>query len=557
MTQRHEQFDLVVIGSGAGGAPVATLLAEAGARVLILEKGPYYTLRDFTHDEIAICRRDFFVPWAVDDPHVVRKGAGGKSEMTRDGWTSQCVGGGTVHMSGFWYRLHEEDLRLATLTGGIPGADLADWPISLAELTPFYELAEARIGVSGQAGLNPFEPPRGPFALPPLAPHPAAALIDEAARSLGLHPFPTARALLSEPYGVRPPCNYCGMCGEYGCENGSKSSVLASLLPRAEATGRLEIRAECMARRIVTNGQRATGVEYLDREGTTQFVEARVVVLAASAIESARLLLLSESSQFPHGLANGSGLVGRNLTFSTFGKGTGIFERRALRERLGPENQDLPFLLRSLQDFYWVPKAGLPLPKGGTHNFLFHHPNPINAAMRLIGDADHELLGDALKERMRQYFQEELWIEFEVFGEFLANPGTYVDLDPTITDRRGLPAARITLEHHPADVETNKFLVRKGLEVLEAVRPAAKQVEPWTWGSTTYHLQHGTCRFGRDPASSVLDPTCRAHEVDNLYVTDASFMPTSGGVPATPTILANSFRVGRALAERFRRREID
>lgn len=556
MTSRQEIFDVVVVGSGAGGAPVATLLAEAGARVLVLEKGPYYSLRDLTHDEIAICRRDFFVPFAADDPHVVRRGANADPERTRDGWTSQCVGGGTVHMSGFWYRLHEEDLRLATLTGGITGADLADWPITLAELTPFYDLAETRLGVSGIAGLNPFEPQRRPFPLPPLQPHPAATLIDEAARSLGLHSYPTARAILSQSFGVRPPCNYCGRCGEYGCENGSKSSVLAALIPRAEATGRCEVRAECMVRRIESDGDRVTGVEFIDRRGETQFVGARVVVVAASAIESARLLLLSETSRFPHGLANSSGLVGKNLTFSTFGKGTGIFDRRTLGERLGPEGMDLPFLLRSIQDHYWLPNTGLALPKGGTYNFLFHHPNPINAAMRLVGDSGFELMGEELRERLRQYFRDELWMEFEIFGEFLPTAKTYVDLDPVVKDRHGQAAARLTVEHHPADVETNTHMMKRGLEVLAAVKPTAREVKAWTWGSTTFHLQHGTCRFGRDPTRSVLDPWCRAHDLENLYVTDGSFMPTSGGVPATPTILANSFRVGAAIVERFRRREL-
>ncbi len=557
---RKDQVDVVVIGSGAGGAPVATTLAEAGARVVVLEKGPWYTVGDFSHDEVALCRRDFFrpYPYAGHEPHTIRKKGETKARLTNEGWVGQNVGGGTVHMSGFTYRLQESDFRLASMTGGIAGADIVDWPIALEEMLPFYDLMEARIGVSGQAGINPFEPRLRPFPLPPLRPHPSAKLVDEAAHSLGFHPFPTPRAILSQPYAGRPPCNMCGFCGDYGCENGSKSSVLASLIPRAEQTGRCRILPHSMARRIlVDRDDRVQGVEYLDAQGQAQAIRARVVVVAATAIESARLLMLSKNGRFPQGLANRSGLLGKNLTYSTFGKGTGIFDRHKIIERLGKKDMELPFLLRSVQDDYWNEKSGTLLPKGGTYNFLLHHPNPINAGVRIAMDSGWALFGQPLKDRIKEYFHDELWIEFEVFGEFLPNKDSYVDLDPRVIDRYGLPVARMNTHHHPASDDVNRFNTRRGLDILEAMKPTAKSVKAWTWATTTYHLQHGTCRFGKDPETSVLDPFCQAHDVKNLYVTDGSFMPSSGGVPATPTIMANSFRVAHHLAGRFLRREID
>jgi choline dehydrogenase-like flavoprotein len=545
-----DAVDAVVIGSGAGGAPVALTLAKAGARVVMLDKGPYYALRDFVHDEVAICLRDFWAPYPTEDPNTLVKGDETRARRTREGWTGVCVGGATVHMSGFTYRFKESDLKLATLTGGLADADLADWPISMEELTPYYDLVEVKMGVSGRAGANPFDPPRRPYPLPPLKPHPAAQLVDEAARGLGYHPFPTPRAILSRAYGSRPACNQCGFCGDYGCENASKSSVLATLIPEAEATGRCDIRPRAMVTRILVDAQgRASGVEYLDPAGELRRVAARVVVLAASAVQSARLWLLS-------GLPNGSGLVGKNLTFSTFGKATAIFDRAELAARLGPKDMELPFLQRSVQDDYWMEESGLALPKGGTYNFILHHVNPINAAVRLFKDSDNALWGQALKDRIHQYFHEELWMEVEIFGEFLPWRGAFVDLDPEVKDRWGLPAARIHLKHHPADVATNTTMVKRGMEIFRAMRPAPKRVSAWTWGTTTFHLQHGTCRFGDDPSRSVLDRNCQAHEVKNLYVTDGSFMPTSGGVPATPTILANSFRVAEAIRARFLRREL-
>lgn len=543
--------DAVVIGSGAGGAPVALTLAQAGARVVMLDKGPYYALRDFVHDEVAICLRDFWAPYPTEDPNTLIKGDETRARRTREGWTGTCVGGATVHMSGFTYRFKESDLKLAALTGGIADADLADWPIGMDELAPYYDLVEVKMGVSGRAGTNPFDPPRRPFPLPPIKPHPAAQLVDEAARGLGLHPFPTPRAVLSRAYGSRPACNLCGFCGDYGCENASKSSVLATLIPEAEATGRCEIRPRAMASRILVDAKgRASGVEYLDAAGELRRVSARVVVLAASAVQSARLWLLS-------GLPNGSGLVGKNLTFSTFGKATAVFDRAELAARLGPRDMDLPFLQRSIQDDYWMERSGLALPKGGTYNFILHHVNPINAAVRIFKDSDNALWGQALKDRIHQYFHGELWMEVEIFGEFLPWRGVFVDLDPEVKDRWGLPAARIHLKHHPADVATSTAMVKKGMEIFRSMKPAPKRVTAWTWGTTTFHLQHGTCRFGNDPSRSVLDRTCQAHEVKNLYVTDGSFMPTSGGVPATPTILANSFRVADAIRARFLRRELD
>ncbi len=552
-----EQADVVVIGSGAGGAPVAAVLAEAGASVVILEKGPYYTSGDFIHDEVKLCRRDFWVPYLDDEPHTIRRSDTERAKRTRSGWTSACVGGATVHMSGFFYRLKPSDLRLAEMTGGIENAEVADWPISMEELLPHYDLLEARIGVSGRAGSNPFEVRERPFPLPPMRPHPAAALLDEAARSLGLHPYPTPRAITSRVFGQRPPCNYCGLCGDYGCENASKSSCLVTFIPAAEATGRCQVKARCMARRILVDASdRVEGVEYLDANGQVRRIGARVVCLAASAVESARLLLMSESNRFPGGLANNNGLVGRNLTFSTLAKGTAVFDRGAIMSRVGPGGMDLPFLQRSVQDHYWMEDAGAAMQKGGTYNFILEHPNPINAAVRLAARENWRVFGEDLKERLRRHFLERLTVEFEVFGEALPWKGSYVDLDPERKDRFGLPVARITARNHPAADEVNVRMLRHGMEMLEAIRPRAEEISAWTWKDTTYHLQQGTCRFGTDPARSVLDPTCQAHEVRNLYVTDGSFMPTSGGAPSTATIMANSLRVGRRIRERFRRREV-
>lgn len=240
-----EEVDVVIVGSGAGGGSMALTLAEAGARVVVLEKGPWYQPSELTHDEISVCRRDYWAPFTSDDPHLIRTDDDAAPRKTQEGWIARCVGGGTVHMSGFFYRLHPEDFRMRSRYGALEGASLADWPIDYDALAPWYDHAEQVVGVSGRAGSNPFEPPRsGDYPLPPVAENPLARLVDRGAQRLGLHAFPTPRAVLSQPYRGRSACHYCDFCGSYGCASGAKSSSLSALLPGALATGRCELRPE-------------------------------------------------------------------------------------------------------------------------------------------------------------------------------------------------------------------------------------------------------------------------------------------------------------------------
>ncbi|HEY3358307.1 MAG TPA: GMC family oxidoreductase [Polyangia bacterium] len=554
MSRGREEVDVLVVGSGGGGGTLACALAEAGARVLVLEKGPHYSLYDFTHDELAICRRNFFVPYVSDEPHLVRRN-GERHQRTNDGWISCCVGGGTVHMSGFFFRLHRDDLQQRTRLGAPAGSTVEDWPIPYEELARWYDRAEILIGVSGQAGENPFDEPRaGAFPLPPLLAHPAGRRLADAARGLGWHPFTTPRAVLSDAYDGRPPCNYCGFCGSYGCENGSKSSVLSTFIPRALKTGRCRLRAQAMVREItVDENGRARGAVYQDRAGGLHEVRARAVVVACSAIESARLLLLSRSSRFPQGLANSSGLVGKNLSFSLFAAVEADFRRDGGAKSVPVFDGALPWLGVAVQDFYRLPAAAGGH-KGGTLRFDFVHPNPIYNAEHVAKHTDPPLFGQALKDRLRRHFRDTRTLECEIFAEYLPSAETFVELDPDARDRYGLPAARVSVAHHPTDVPVARFLAERAQELFRAM--GADEVRVAAALGTTFVLQHGTCRFGVDPARSVLDPTCRAHDVPNLYVVDGSFMPTSGGVPTTLTIQANALRVADALAGRLTRREL-
>lgn len=547
-----DPVDICIIGSGAGGAPMALELGRAGFKVVVLEKGAHYKPKDFVHDEILNSRRNFFMPLPWEEPHLWRKGSTARYERSNSAWTANCVGGGTVHMSGYFYRMKPVDFRLRSTLGEVKGANLADWPISYEEFAPFYDKAEAELGVSGEARPHPFAEPRsGPYPLPPLDVHPVAHEIDRVCQEMKWNSLVTSRGIISKPYKGRSACVYCSLCGSYGCEMGAKSGTNASVIPAALATGNVELRPKCMARSIEVDKEgRAKSVVYLDADGVEQEQPAKIIVVSCTSVESARLLLNSTSARFPKGLANGNGLVGKNLMFSSFGEAHAIFKVSKSKASRPWLTDPAPFVNRSVQDFYVMPDERFGFRKGGTLGFMWTHPNPIFAAVGLAGSGKEGVFGKALKDKMREYRDSRI-LQFEVYGEFLATPGTYVSVESGVKDKYGLPVAAITVDRHPMDFAATRFLVERGEEVLARLDPdELKRVG--IAGETTI-LQHGTCRFGKDPATSVLDKDCRAHEVPNLYVVDGSFMPSAGSVPSTLTIAANSFRVASNLVRKLKK----
>ena len=522
-------FDAVIVGSGAGGGPMALSLAQAGWKVLVLEKGPRWSRRDYDH-ETGISP-GAFVPAVEEDPHTVVTRKTTRPLLTSLGWIASCVGGGTVHMGGYFYRFLPDDFRMKSRFGDYE--ELEDWPFTYEELEPFYAEAERELGVSGAAGADPFEGPRStPYPLPPLSAHPFASRVEAACKSRGLHPFPTPRAIVSQEYDGRPACEYCPRCASYGCPVGARSSSQEALLPKAERTGNCEVRAGAMVFRILVEGDRATGCLYFDAEGREHRVRARVVCVAGSAIESARLLLASGTAAFADGLGNENGLVGRHLQFHGVTMGQGRFEtgRPGLEALADPH----PMLGRSVMDHYFLPDGVSELAKGGVIRFGMAPQVPAPGPFP-VGPDDRVLY-------------------FEGFHDFIPNRHTFVSLDPEVKDRWGLPVARIHLDLPAHQKKAGAFLADRAFEVLSDL--GASQLALTDLGGTSSYLVHGTCRAGHDPRRSVLDAHCRVHSLRNLYVVDGSFMPTSGGAAPTLTIVANSFRVARHLREKGLRREI-
>jgi choline dehydrogenase-like flavoprotein len=541
-----DEVDFVIVGSGAAGGVLAKELSTNGFRVVVLEQGPYLTEADFTHNEVKVFAGHQLTNNPKIQPITFRKTEQDKAVTRQSVLYGRCVGGSSVHFTANFWRLHEIDFVERSKLGEIPGTGFADWPIRYEDLEPYYTKVEWEIGVSGLAGASPFDPPRSkPYPMPPLPVKGNGVIFERAAKKLGYHPYPAPMAILSQPRAGRSACVNCGFCLGFGCEVGAKSSSLASVIRMAEKTGRCEIRPNSYVHRVEMDGnRRATGVAYFDAKKQVQVQKAKAVILAANGAETPRLLLLSASKQFPNGLANSSGLVGKYLMPNTGIVAYGVYDE--------PMNDYKGVAVsRIFQDFYEIDMQKNGFYGGGALDARFDF-TPISFALGGLPPGTPKW-GKEFKNALRQNFTRTM--EIFCHGTSLAMESNSFSLDPDVKDTWGLPALRMTYKDHPNDLKFMAWMADRAMEILDASGAKTKWHNPVQEQEFAVHLL-GTCRMGTDPKSSVINTDHRTHDVKNLFLCDGSSLVTSGRGQPTMTIQALAYRAADRITDLAKRGEI-
>lgn len=545
--QTRDPVDFVIVGSGAAGGVMAKELATAGHSVVLLEQGPHLQAADFKHDEWGYSHNgDLAWGRRQGHPQTFRKTEDDVAEEVEVSLGyAHNVGGSSVHFSGNFWRFREVDFIEASLLGSIAGTTFSDWPITYDELEPYYTKVDWEVGVSGLQG--PWDPPRSrDYPCPPLPVKSSGVLLERASKQLGYTPYPAPVAILSQSHNGRPACIHCGFCNGFGCEVNAKSSSMVAMIPLALASGNCELRTGCTVSRVNTDESgRATEVVYWEEDGTEQSQRVNAIVLCANGAETPRLLLLSESSQFPDGLANSSGMVGKNLMFNGRSSAIGLFDEPINAHKSIPTT-------RVIHDFYSLdPSLGF----YGGGGIDARHPSrglPLGSALR-SGRFSSQSWGSDYKKRLQEEFTHT--VAFNGHSTSLPLASNTVTLDPDLRDVWGRPALRCTYKDHPDDLATALFFQERSLELLDAAGAKQTTTVPVSEAEGGVHLL-GTCRMGNDSSNSVVDRFNRSHDVPNLFMCDGSSLVTGGRGQPTMTIMALAFRAADYMIGAARRGEI-
>ena len=548
-------YDVCIVGSGAGGGMAAKVLCEAGADVVMLEAGgPWDVEKDskmsaWSYDSP---RRGAATPakpfgefdgciggWEIEgEPYTVAAGD------QFDWFRARMLGGRTNHWGRISLRFGPDDFRRRSLDG------LGDdWPIAYDDLKPYYDKLDRLVGIFGSHENLPNEPD-GVF-LPPPKPRCFELLIKRSADRLGVTCIPSRLSILTQPLNGRPACHYCGQCGR-GCATHANFSSPSVLLPPALATGRLRVISHAMAREVTSDASGlATGVSYVDTiERREHAVRARIVVLAASACETARLLLNSRSSRFPDGLANSSGCVGRYLTDSTGLTVTGHIPK--LMHGV-PHNEDGTGGAHLYMP-WWLDNRKVDFPRG--YHIELGGGRRGAPAFGILGGI-HRFngyggYGKQLKDDYRAFYGST--VSFAGRGEMVPNAHCYCEIDPSVVDQYGIPVLRFHFKFSEYEARQAKHMQETFRAIIDDMggtplssMPSPDRLYGLETGGRIIH-EVGTTRMGRDPQSSVVNADCQAHDVKNLFIADGGPFVSNADKNVTWTILALSMRTSEAIA---------
>jgi choline dehydrogenase-like flavoprotein len=510
---------IVVIGSGAGGGTLAYELCQKGLKVVLLEAGKHQAPTTFRNEEWFAFNQ---LAW------LDKRTTSGNWRVAKDfpnlpAWICKTVGGTTVHWAGASLRLQEHEFKAKTHYSAIDGANLLDWPLTLAELEPYYAKAELKMGVTRTNDI-PGLPGNSNFKV-----------MYNGATSVGYKTVHTGRmAINSRPRDGRSACWQLGFCFQ-GCKSGAKWSTLYTEIPKAEATGKLDLRPESMVMQIQHDGSKVTGVLYADKDGHHHFQKARVVCAAGNSIETPRLLLNSSSSTFPHGLANSSGQVGKNYMRHTTGSVFGIFQK------------PVHFYRGTVMAGIIQDESVLDTRRGFTGGFELETISlglPFTAAFLNPG-----AWGTDYTNLLEQYpNMAAMWI----VGEDMPQQKNAVTLHPTEKDQFGLPIPNVNYDDHANDLAMRAYAFKRGAAVYQAVG-ATRTIEVPPYPST-HNL--GTCRQSEKPGNGVCNKWGQTHDVKNLFISDGSQFTTSASENPTLTIVTLAIRQADHIADQCAKREI-
>ncbi|RKN10477.1 GMC family oxidoreductase [Streptomyces radicis] len=548
-------YDAVVIGAGAGGGVVACVLAEAGQRVLLVERGPWLTAHDLAPDHL---RNQRVIPGYTDryDPPAgppaegnprVSAGPGGDVTVTPGDsrWSNNAmtVGGGTRVYGAQAWRFCPEDFAMARTYGVPDGSSLADWPLTYDDLAPHYDRAEWEIGVSGDPDGNVHAGPRTRgYPMPPLAPNGTARPLAEGARRLGLRTSPVPLLINSVPRDGRGACVGCATCVGFGCRGDFKNDTRNTVIRRALATGRCDLMTGVQAGYLNADPRfpRITGVTLFAERGgevVTRSVSASRFVLAAGAVETPRLLFNSRAEGEGAGIGNGHDQLGRHLQGHVYAGAFGLFDED-VQDCVGPGPSIATNDHRHHND--GIVGGGLL-----ANDFV---PTPLQTYATLARLGVIPATGAGARDGMRDLYRRLALVTGPI--QEIPNPAARVTVDRATRDRFGIPVARLGGTTHPEDARTAAFLADRAAEWLAAsgARAVFPHGAPPIGVPSGGQHQAGTCRMGEDPATSVTDPWGRVWSMRNVWVADASLHVTNGGVNPVLTILALAHRVAEAVA---------
>ncbi|WP_031500740.1 FAD-dependent oxidoreductase [Bryobacter aggregatus] len=538
-----DPVDAVIVGAGGGGGVVAYELAKAGWNVVLLERGRAQTFAETGHSELHSQRTtvlgNAFGP--DDTRHLrIREAENGRwvKVLPSDGAynnVAACVGGGTLSYGAMAWRFLPKDFQMRSTYGAPAGSTLEDWPLRYEELEPYYAKAEWEIGVSGKAGANHFEGKRSKdYPMPPLPFNREASLLAPAARKLGWHPFPIPMAINSIPYQGRPACVQCPHCVGFRCEVDAKSSTAVTVIPRAIATGHCKLRTECVVKEVLLDKKGdARGVAYFNADGELVEQLARVVVVAASATETPRLLLNSKNAMHPNGLGNRYDWVGRNLQGHAYSGAFGLFEQETW-DGVGPAARV------ALCDHNHGNEGCVG--GGMLANEFIRLPYLFARSVRPPGAPRW---GQAHKDWQRRWYKRSMGVKGPV--QEVPRWENRVEIDPVAKDAWGIPTLRLSGRKHPSDLKTGKYVAARAAEWLRAAG-AIEVVETLPgMGLSGGQHQAGTARMASEAKLGVVDRDCRVFGTSNVYIADGSVHVTNGGFNPSLTIQALAFRTSERI----------